>query len=252
MFEKEEENRQKVFTYNPISLFYLIFLGFLTLFLLPYLIFAGAIVGRALSLPSYLVFIIFLFSLFGSQVNIKLKETESPQPSITYRIVNFFGIQWRVPEIGYGNKKMVIAINLGGAIIPILMSLYILFYSIPALEQNLSLAYLKILVAFVIVTFVVHRFAKPIKGLGIAIPSFIPPLTAALVSVALFSLVAETNPFLIAYVAGTLGTLVGADLLNLSKIPKLGAPMVSIGGAGVFDGVYITGVMAILLLWLIV
>lgn len=147
---------------------------------------------------------------------------------------------------------MVIAINLGGAIIPILMSLYILFYSVPALEQNLILVYLKSLVAFIVVTLVVHRFGKPIKGLGIAVPSFIPPLTAALTSAALFYLGAETNPFLIAYVAGTLGTLVGAALLNLNKIPKLGASMVSIGGAGVFDGVYMTGVMAILLLWLIV
>ncbi len=252
MFESEKERRKNVFTYNPVSLFYLVFLGFVTLFMLPYLIFAGALVGRALSIPSYLVFIIFLLSLFGSQINIKLKETESLQPSITYRTVTFFGIQWRVPEVGYGNKKMVIAINLGGAIIPLLLSLYIIFYSVPALEQNLTLAYLKILVAFIIVTFVVHHFARPIKGLGIAIPSFIPPLTAALTSAALFSLVAETNPFIIAYVAGTLGTLVGADLLNLNKIPKLGAPMVSIGGAGVFDGVYITGVMAIFLLWLIV
>jgi uncharacterized membrane protein len=252
MFESEKERRKNVFTYNPISLLYLVFLGFVTLFMLPYMIFAGALVGRALSIPSYLVFIIFLLSLFGSQINIKLKETESLQPSITYRTVNFFGIQWRIPEAGYGNKKMAIAINLGGAIIPLLLSLYIIFYSVPALEQNLTLAYLKILVAFIIVTFVVHHFAKPIKGLGIAIPSFIPPLTAALTSAALFSLVAETNPFIIAYVAGTLGTLVGADLLNLNKIPKLGAPMVSIGGAGVFDGVYITGVMAIFLLWLIV
>jgi uncharacterized membrane protein len=252
MFESEEERRKNVFTYNPISLLYLVFLGFVTLFMLPYLIFAGALVGRALSIPSYLVFIIFLLSLFGSQINIKLKETRSLQPSITYRTVNFFGIQCRIPEAGYGNKKMVIAINLGGAIIPLLLSLFIIFYSVPALEQNLTLAYLKILVAFIIVTFVVHHFAKPIKGLGIAIPSFIPPITAALTSAILFSLVAETNPFIIAYVAGTLGTLVGADLLNINKIPKLGAPMVSIGGAGVFDGVYITGVMAIFLLSLIV
>lgn len=252
MFESEEESRQKIYTYNPISMLYLVFLTFLTLFMFPYLIFAGTIIGRALSLPSYLVFTIFLLSLFGSQVNIKLKETESLQPSITFRTVNFFGIRWRVPQVGYGNKKRVIAINLGGAIIPLLMSLYIIFYSVPALEQNLTLAYLKILVAFIVVTFVVKRFAKPIKGLGIAIPSFIPPLTAALTSAALFSLVAETNPFLIAYVAGTFGTLVGADLLNLNKIPKLGAPMVSIGGAGVFDGVYMTGVVAIFLLWLIV
>lgn len=105
MFENEKEHRQNVFTYNPISLFYLIFLGFVTLFLLPFLIFAGALVGRALSFPPYLVFVIFLLSLFGSQVNIKLKEPKPLPPTIPFREINFFGIRWRVPEVGYSNKK---------------------------------------------------------------------------------------------------------------------------------------------------
>ena len=51
---------------------------------------------------------------------------------------------------------------------------------------------------------------------------------------------------------GTLGTLVGADLLNLGKISEIGASIVSIGGTGIFDGVYMTGITAIFLLWLIV
>jgi uncharacterized membrane protein len=51
----------------------------------------------------------------------------------------------------------------------------------------------------------------------------------------------------VAYVAGTLGTLIGADLLNLRKIPKLGAPVASIGGAGTFDGVFLSGIIAVLL-----
>lgn len=51
----------------------------------------------------------------------------------------------------------------------------------------------------------------------------------------------------LAYVGGTLGTLVGADLLNMHKIRRLGAPVASIGGAGTFDGVFITGFVAVLL-----
>jgi len=73
-----------------------------------------------------------------------------------------------------------------------------------------------------------------------------------LTSAILFPIYTRTNPFIIAYVAGTLGTLVGADLLNLNKISELGAPVVSIGGAGVFDGIYMTGIMSIFLLWLII
>ena len=116
----------------------------------------------------------------------------------------------------------------------------------------MTVAYLKVFVTFIVVTLVVHKFARPIKGLGIAVPFFIPPLTAALASAVLFPVYVKTNPFIIAYVGGTLGTLVGADLLNLGKISEIGAPIVSIGGAGIFDGVYMTGITAIFLLWLIV
>ena len=51
----------------------------------------------------------------------------------------------------------------------------------------------------------------------------------------------------VAYVAGTLGTLTGADVLNLPRVRSLGAPVVSIGGAGTFDGVFLTGLAAVLL-----
>jgi uncharacterized membrane protein len=51
-----------------------------------------------------------------------------------------------------------------------------------------------------------------------------------------------------AYVGGVLGTLIGADLLNLGKIRNLGAPIASIGGAGTFDGIFLSGFIALLLI----
>ena len=51
----------------------------------------------------------------------------------------------------------------------------------------------------------------------------------------------------LAYIGGSLGTLVGADLLNLGRVQGLGAPLVSIGGAGTFDGIFLTGVLAVLI-----
>ncbi|RLG68127.1 hypothetical protein DRN93_03305 [archaeon] len=140
---------------------------------------------------------------------------------------------------------------MGGAIIPMLFSLYLLLYSIPMIERSLILAYLKILIATAIVTVVVHVFAKPVKGLGIAVPSFIPPFTSALAAAVVYRLITVSNPFIIAYISGTWGTLIGADLLNLRKVSELGAPVVSIGGAGVFDGIYMTGISAVFLLFLL-
>jgi uncharacterized membrane protein len=88
-----------------------------------------------------------------------------------------------------------------------------------------------------------HYLARPVVGLGIAVPLFIPPLSAALVAL----LLTPAQAPLTAYVAGTVGTLIGADLLNLHKLTGLRAPVASIGGAGTFDGVFITGIMAVLL-----
>ncbi|HKJ83537.1 MAG TPA: DUF1614 domain-containing protein, partial [Mariprofundaceae bacterium] len=51
----------------------------------------------------------------------------------------------------------------------------------------------------------------------------------------------------LAYIAGTTGVIIGADLLHLKDIAKLGAPVVSIGGAGTFDGIVLTGIVAVLL-----
>jgi uncharacterized membrane protein len=79
--------------------------------------------------------------------------------------------------------------------------------------------------------------------MGIATPTFIPPIAA---TVAAFILM-PSQPRTIAYVAGTFGTLIGADLLNLRKIPMLGAPVASISGAGTFDGVFLSGIIGVLL-----
>ena len=38
-----------------------------------------------------------------------------------------------------------------------------------------------------------------------------------------------------------------ADLLNLRRIRSLGAPVVVVGGAGTFDGVFLSGLLAVLL-----
>src|SRR6266702_2175711 len=70
-----------------------------------------------------------------------------------------------------------------------------------------------------------------VKGVGIVLPGLVPPVVAAITALAISEPLAPA----LAYVAGVLGTLVGADLLNLPRIRKLGAPVASIGGAGTFE-----------------
>jgi uncharacterized membrane protein len=103
--------------------------------------------------------------------------------------------------------------------------------------------YLRGALAVVVVAAIVHALARPVRGVGISVPILVPPLVAALAAMVLSWRHAPP----LAYIAGSLGTLIGADLLNLGRIQGLGAPIASIGGAGTFDGVFLTGILAVLL-----
>jgi uncharacterized membrane protein len=88
-----------------------------------------------------------------------------------------------------------------------------------------------------------YALSQPVPGMGIAMPMLVPPLIAALIGLVLGG---DTAPQL-AYVSGTMGVLIGADLLRFRDISRLGAPIASIGGAGTFDGIFLTGIFAALL-----
>jgi uncharacterized membrane protein len=94
-----------------------------------------------------------------------------------------------------------------------------------------------------IVAVITHQLATPVHGVGIALPVFVPPIVTAIVAV----LLSRSYAGPLAYVSGSLGVLIGADLSNLGKVAGLGAPVASIGGAGTFDGIFLTGVLAVLL-----
>ena len=99
------------------------------------------------------------------------------------------------------------------------------------------------LLAMIVVTIVTYRLSKPVPGMGIAVPMLVPPVVAALAALLFNSEWAPPT----AYFAGTLGTLIGADLLHLDELKQLQAPVASIGGAGTFDGIFLTGILAVLL-----
>ena len=177
-------------------------------------------------------------SLIGSYVNIPLHSVESG-PIATQTVVNNFGVLYTVP-LQYASSATTVAINVGGALVPLLIAGYALYRRPDALLPSI--------LGTAIVAFVAHEFAYEVKGMGIALPLFIPPLAAASVALVLSNaLRVRQSLHIIAYVSGVLGTLIGADLTNLDKIAYLGTPVASIGGAGTFDGVFLTGIVAVLL-----
>ncbi|HAU32392.1 MAG TPA: hypothetical protein DCW46_09125 [Desulfotomaculum sp.] len=168
--------------------------------------------------------LLFGLSLIGGIINIPVsrrlvKERMSP---LNY----FFYYPPRVSE-------QVIAVNLGGAVIPVLFSFYLL-HRTPFLPTILAAA---------IVTIASKALARPVPGMGISLPAFIPPLVAAAAAV----LLAREYAAPVAYIAGVWGTLTGADLLNLNRFRDIGGQVLSIGGAGVFDGIFLIGIVAALL-----
>jgi uncharacterized membrane protein len=136
------------------------------------------------------------------------------------------------------HNPTTIAINAGGALIPMLVSGYlILTRRVPWIRGT---------IATLIVAVLVYDTSQMVPGLGIVTPIYVPPLAAAVVAINLTKRDQEYAPTL-AYVSGTMGTLIGADLMNLPRIADLGVGMASIGGAGQFDGIYLTGIIAALL-----
>ena len=252
MFDGSGRGWRRKIIFQPIVLPHFVVLAFLAFFFFPsFLFFLGPVFRYGLGLPWFLVVLVVWFSLLGGAVNFPVKEFVSESPVIVSREVSFFGFRWVVPEV-VERQKTVLAVNLGGAIIPILVSAYLLAYSIPTLDPNPFFAYLKIVVVTFVVAVVAKKMSRVIPSLGIALPGFVPPILTVTLTLAVFPIYVLNNPYFIGYVSGTIGTLIGADILNLDKVVKVGAPLVSIGGAGTFDGIYLTGVISVLLLLLLV
>jgi uncharacterized membrane protein len=185
-----------------------------------------------MGIPPRYVFGILLLSLLGSAINIPVAQFP-PEEVVSGGVVPFYGVRYVIPIVRDW-PGTVLAINVGGALIPGILSIYLI------VKNKL---YIRGLLAVAVVTFVAHQVARPVPGVGISLPIFVPPVVAALAAMAL----GWRHAAPLAYVAGTLGTLIGADLMNLNKIHGLGAPVASIGGAGTFDGVFLAGIVAVLL-----
>jgi uncharacterized membrane protein len=230
---EDVHSRKTTYFHHKPSFF--VFFGLLALVILV-LIFAGLISFTFENAGPWAILIILAGSLICSSINIPLYKVRAKIPMVQEEFVRWLGLTYRVPKVSYQEAYTQLAVNVGGALIPTAMSVYLLTISASSIV-------LLSLIGIAIVTAVTYFVARPVKGVGIVTPAFVPPIAAAVVAVVL----SPAQPGIIAYVAGTLGTLIGADLLNLGRISDLGAPIASIGGAGTFDGVFTTGIIAVLL-----
>lgn len=194
---------------------------------------ALTIAFEKLGLSAASAFMLLFASLFGSAVNLPLFTLHTG-----FRIEDLPELQlqrlrrFRIPVY---SGRTTIAVNLGGCLIPVTFSVYLLVHA--ALEPW------RVLLAVTTVSAISYAASRPVAGIGIAMPILVAPVAAAISAVVL----APTHSAPLAYIAGTLGVLIGADLFRLRDIRKIAAPMASIGGAGTFDGIFMTGILAVLL-----
>jgi uncharacterized membrane protein len=176
--------------------------------------------------------LLLLGSLIGSYFNIPI--TVLPAENIrSGEVIDFYGMQYVVPLVQQW-PGTVLAVNVGGTVIPTLMSTYLV------LRYQL---WIRASIAVIVIALIIHAMATPVRGVGIAVPVFAPVVVTAILAF----LLSREYAAPLAYIGGSMGTLVGADLMNLDRISGLGAPVASIGGAGTFDGVFLTGILAVLL-----
>ena len=171
-------------------------------------------------------------SLIGSLINLPLfsVKAEGPPPPVPAPFRSLL----RLPQMEFTGKT-VVTVNVGGCLVPLGFSLYLLHHN--------PINPLTALGAVALVAAVCRLASHPLPGVGIGIPVFVAPIMAAVT--ALLVDPAQSAP--LAYISGTLGVLIGADLSRLGDIRKMGTPFASIGGAGTFDGIFLSGIVAVLL-----
>lgn len=184
-----------------------------------------------LGLSSDSALLLFMTILAGSMVNLPLFSMKSSPPRMEEIPPQLRELLRRQPYTG----RTSVYVNVGGCVVPVAFCYFLLSHN----PLNMS----HVVAAIAAVSALSYAISRRVPGVGLGMPILLAPITAAFVS---FMLDPE-NAAALAYISGTLGVLVGADLLHLKDIRELGSPYASIGGAGSFDGIFLTGIVAALL-----
>jgi uncharacterized membrane protein len=153
-------------------------------------------------------------------------------------VVYVLGIPYYIPTVRVVENKSRVAVNLGGAVVPVTLSLWLL-----TVVTNRG-ALPEALIVLSVTSIVSYFASKAVPGVGVVMSPVIPPLVSIVVSLVVFGM----NPYLVpavSYLSSVLGSLIGADLLHLKDLERTNPPLLSIGGAGTFDGIFTSGLLSL-------
>jgi len=240
---------KRVLVYLPVKGWAMILYGTLAFFITPFIlriflqIFSALGISRVESVMISISITLLSYAL--SPVNLVIKETKREVYEYSITSDYIFGIP--IPSINVNLHRSIIAINVGGALIPIFITLLV----ITKLNPN---ALLLFFIIFSLITILSKTFSRVIPGIGVVMAAIIPAFFSSFLTFSM-SLIINVNPIIlpaVAYSAGVCGTLVGADLLNLKKILSYSPKIISIGGMGVFDGIFMTGISSAALAYIMI
>lgn len=191
-----------------------------------------------LSIAPQLAPLIVLVMFVGSLINIPVLREPVPA-QLRHHPLSIWGLERYWPGMYKEVRERIIAINLGGFVVPILL----VVYEVLLIGSQYPEVLLPLLIAVLINVYVCYLLAQPVPQIGITLPALVPGVMAAICAL----LLAPTLAAPVAFCAGVLGPVIGADLMYLKKIRETHVGLASIGGAGTFDGIVISGLVAVLL-----
>ena len=190
-----------------------------------------------------LIFILSLGILFGSNVNIflfrmqKISNYYYSDPSMYTWWQQIF--KMFIPE----TVNTDVYINIAGGFIPIVISAIFVI-------SNPDIIFLSILLSILLIV-IINKLALTTKY-GVVLPLFTLPLLGLLGGLTISAIyfifgiqIIITKIAMIAYTSITISTLIGADLLNLGKFFNYRSNGISIGGAGIYDGIFLAGLLTL-------
>jgi uncharacterized membrane protein len=182
-----------------------------------------------------------LLMLFGSYVNIPLYRIKRDMVRMSSDTTAVFGSgsPWQADPVW----ETIVSINLGGAILPICISLFLLYQ---AFSITSSLLLVPVGTGILIVALITYFATRPVPGVGLRVSLLLPALTALLMGLLLFG-GAGIPATVVAFVSGTIGTLLGGNIARLNRIRDLEVPEMSIGGAGTFSAIFICCILPALI-----
>jgi uncharacterized membrane protein len=228
--------RKNIF-FLPVSIPFFIFLFWLPILLLAVSALlewdlAGPL-RQTIGLSTLEAVVLYMAILLAGAVNLPVYEFKSRRDS-PQKYVSYLGMKYALP-VWHGHSTAV-SVNLGGCIVALMISAYF----------AMSLQLLPMLLSTAIVSIGIFLLSRPSRSVGFYVPTIVPALLSLLVALTALYLYGGGlyNCARLAFVAGTVGTLLGTTILHLPRIEKIGISNISVGGIGTFDGIVFTGLLA--------